>query len=537
MKPAAPPPSQVQPATGFTRRDALLAVSAISLVPGLSLAQTAPTTTATPASSDAAAMRVIKIRAEKIPQRLGTPEQPETTMFRLIETGPEGEKPENPKPENPKPANPASAASPQFPVFRGREGEAFALEIENRLDQPTAFHLRGSRGPNAEDGIPGLTTAPLAPGAKLLLSVSARQTGTFILAPALAGHVAEQNARGLHAAVIVEEKPAPATAQPAFDHDLVLALSDWRLDDTGGMVTDFGALKDAARIGRLGNKLVANGAAAPGAMVVRPGARLRIRMVNVSNARVVPLKVSGFAAEVYSIDSTPCQPFDPLKRTVILAPASRIEMVLQAPTEVGKAGAIEAKIGNGIPIFVYRTEGEPLPARGKLAALPDPGLPPAIRLQDAVRVEVAITGGIGADPAEAEPAALEKRFPDPKRVFSISSGAQSTGGQNSTAGQNSGIPAGFSGRPVASLRRGRVLVMALHNRTAWPQVIAVHGHAFRLLHPFDDGWEPYFLDTLYLAPNTTARIALIADNLGKWAIRSTIAEHFASGVATWFEVT
>ena len=81
-----------------------------------------------------------------------------------------------------------------------------------------------------------------------------------------------------------------------------------------------------------------------------------------------------------------------------------------------------------------------------------------------------------------------------------------------------------------------MLVLALTNKTAWPQVIAVHGHAFRLLHPFDDGWEPYFLDTLYLVPGTTARIALIAQTPGKWAIRSVIAEHLATGVSTWFEV-
>jgi FtsP/CotA-like multicopper oxidase with cupredoxin domain len=256
-------------------------------------------------------------------------------------------------------------------------------------------------------------------------------------------------------------------------------------------------------------------------MNIRPGARLRIRMVNVSNARVIPLKVSGFSAEVYSIDSTPCQPFDPLKRTVIIAPASRIEMALQAPYEADKDGAIEVKLGQGIPIFTYRTAGDPLPAKLKLAALPDPGLPPAIRLQDAMRVDLAITGGVGPDQAESETAALDRRFPDPRRIFTL----------------NGGALGGFAGKPLVSLRRDKVLVLALMNKTSWPQVIALHGHAFRLLHPFDDGWEPYFLDTLYLAPNTTARIALIASNPGKWAVRSTIAEHFATGVSTWFEVT
>ena len=36
------------------------------------------------------------------------------------------------------------------------------------------------------------------------------------------------------------------------------------------------------------------------------------------------------------------------------------------------------------------------------------------------------------------------------------------------------------------------------NRTAFIQPFHVHGHSFRLLHPLDDGWEPYFLDTVQI---------------------------------------
>ncbi|KAF0231093.1 MAG: multicopper oxidase type [Beijerinckiaceae bacterium] len=503
MPPANPPGS-----AGFvtTRRAALMAVSAVLLAPLPAFGQprAAPAAGTKGAGKPAqpspiVPARTVRLRAEALRKRLGSPEQPESTLFRLVELAADGK--------------PIESA---FTVLRGKEGEPFALEIENALARPTAFHLRGLRGLNAFDGVPGLTSQPIAPGSKATIVVPASQTGTFILSPCLPDMIAEQNARGLHGVVIVEEKNPPP-----FDHDLVLAVSDWRLDDKGVLAEDFLDRRDSTRVGRLGNTLAANAGPAPGTMTVRPGARLRIRMVNVSNARVIPLKVSGFTAEVYSIDSTPCQPFDPLKRTVILAPASRIEMVLQAPPEAGKDGAIEAKVAAGIPIFSYKTAGEPLPAKDKLAALPDPGLPPAIRLQDATRIDLTITGGIGLQPAEAELPALTARFPDARAIFRI----------------NDGRNAGFAGKPVASLKRGKVLVMALMNRTSWPQVLAVHGHAFRLLHPFDDGWEPYFLDTLYLVPNATARIALIADNPGKWAIRSTIAEHFATGVSTWFEVT
>lgn len=410
-----------------------------------------------------------------------------------------------------------------FPVLRTRAGAPFEIEIENALAEPLALHLRGMRGPNASDGVPGLTQAPLAPGGKQVLTFPGTQAGTFILQPSLPARTAEHNARGLFAVVIVEEEKADASL---YDHDLVLAFSDWRLDDKGVLEGDFLSLPDAARLGRLGNRLAVNSAPAPARMTVRPGARIRMRMVNLANARVIPLKVAGYPAQVFAIDSTPCQPFDPLKRTVIMAPATRIELVLQAPQEAGVEGAIQARIGDGIPLYVFRTEGTPIPPRGALAALPDPDLPPAIRLQDATRTALVIEGGIGMEPKEAEPEALKKRFANPAQVFTLSS-----------PGSGAEMPGGFERRPLARLKKGGVFVCTVENRTAWPQVIGVHGHVFRLLHPYDDGWEPYFLDTLYMAPRTKAILALIADNPGKWAIRATIAEHYGTGVATWFEVS
>jgi FtsP/CotA-like multicopper oxidase with cupredoxin domain len=65
----------------------------------------------------------------------------------------------------------------------------------------------------------------------------------------------------------------------------------------------------------------------------------------------------------------------------------------------------------------------------------------------------------------------------------------------------------------------------------------VHGHAFRLLHVADDGWEPYWLDTLQVPEGRTLPLAFVAGNPGKWAISSTVLERFDTGLWTWFEVT
>ena len=67
---------------------------------------------------------------------------------------------------------------------------------------------------------------------------------------------------------------------------------------------------------------------------------------------------------------------------------------------------------------------------------------------------------------------------------------------------------------------------------------AVHARGvFRLLHALDDGWEPYFLDTVLVPEDRTVRIAFVADTPGRWLLASTILERFDAGLWTWIEVT
>jgi FtsP/CotA-like multicopper oxidase with cupredoxin domain len=75
------------------------------------------------------------------------------------------------------------------------------------------------------------------------------------------------------------------------------------------------------------------------------------------------------------------------------------------------------------------------------------------------------------------------------------------------------------------------------NHTAFVQQMHVHGHAMRLLHDLDDGWEPYWRDAVLVPEGKTKHAAFVADNPGKWAIECLIAGRQATGMATWFQVT
>jgi FtsP/CotA-like multicopper oxidase with cupredoxin domain len=79
--------------------------------------------------------------------------------------------------------------------------------------------------------------------------------------------------------------------------------------------------------------------------------------------------------------------------------------------------------------------------------------------------------------------------------------------------------------------------MALDNRAAGVHIAHLHGHHFRLLDRLDDGWKPYWLDTIPVPPRQTARIAFVADNPGRWRIENRAIDGSAAQEnEAWFEV-
>ena len=52
----------------------------------------------------------------------------------------------------------------------------------------------------------------------------------------------------------------------------------------------------------------------------------------------------------------------------------------------------------------------------------------------------------------------------------------------------------------------------------------LHGHHFRLLDRLDDGWKPFWLDTLAVEPGQTQRIAFLAEYAGRYLIESVATD-------------
>jgi FtsP/CotA-like multicopper oxidase with cupredoxin domain len=397
------------------------------------------------------------------------------------------------------------------PVLRVKHGEEFSARFVNDTPAPLTLHWHGLRGPNAMDGVAGLTQPPVAPGSSFEYRFKAPDPGLVLIRPMVPGSSGEAAGRGLAGLLIVEEREPPKVAA-----DLALVLRDWRLEPSGALAP-FGAPMEAAIAGRLGNRLSLDGEEPPRRIEAAPGSHIRLRLANAANARALRIRFDDLKVFVAAVDGQPTDRFEPLRASLPFPPGTRYDLLVELAPEAGKSGRITALLGSGVPLAEITTIGSAAEAGAAPPAnlKPNPLLPPEIKLQNALRKDLAISGGATRGPS-GEPVFAG----DPRAIWKI----------NGAAG-------GVAGPPLFTAKRGQPVVLALHNQTGFPQPIHLHGHVCRLLHALDDGWEPYWLDTIQVAEGRTTRIAFVADNPGKWVIGSSVLERFDTGLWGWFEVT
>ena len=419
--------------------------------------------------------------------------------------------PLRPSPAQPTPVLSYDGALPG-PAIHARQGDELALALVNNISAPTSFHVAGMRLANELDGIPGLTGKALAPSAQALLRLPARDAGFFTFGPADPTTASEQCGRGLGGTLIVADPK-----DPEVEADVLLLLKDWQIEPTGAMNEDFANPAARAGSGRLGNVLTIGGLGESRTLSLAPGSRFRVRLANLCNARILPLKFDAMHPTLIGVSGQQSAAFTPLHGEMLLAPGGRFDLVCDIPRDpVASADArIRALIGSGFALLTVKiseeaARPEPLP---EIDWLSDNGLPAFIDLSHATRVDCEIKRIVDRADARALASA------DPARLWAM----------NGRSGD-------FAAPPLFSVKRGTPTVVALANKSDVPIVIKLNGHLARLLHPHDDGWVPYWVDVVLVAPGNTERLAFIADNPGRWLLGGRILEHLAGGQFGWFEV-
>ncbi|MDP6345229.1 MAG: multicopper oxidase family protein [Alphaproteobacteria bacterium] len=407
------------------------------------------------------------------------------------------------------------------PEIRLRQGDWLRVEVENDLSQETTVHWHGLRIPNAMDGVPGLTQAPIPPGGTFRYAFQVPDAGTYWYHPHVRG--SEQQGRGLYGPLIVEE-----TQPPPVDRDVTWVIDDWRLSDDGTISETFGNPMDLSHAGRIGNLATLNGRDSS-TFAVRAGERLRLRIINAANARIFALVFEGHRPWVIALDGQPTAPHPPADNRLVVPPAGRVDVIIDLE---GEPGGRYAVMDEAYPRRRYRfldlVYGEDAPLRDAwpdtVAALaPNPIAEP--KPAEAQQHDVVLAGGAmgGMRSAILDGRSMPIRdLARQGKVWAV----------NGIAAHDTVM------EPLFVFQRGRTQLLAIRNETAFPHPMHLHGHSFRLLTLNGRAvrGEPW-LDTVLLYPEDRVEVAFVADNPGDWLFHCHVLEHMQAGMSAVVRVT
>jgi FtsP/CotA-like multicopper oxidase with cupredoxin domain len=335
---------------------------------------------------------------------------------------------------------------------------------------------------------PLLARRPLAGGGVDNFELPLRHAGTFFCDLALLGDGQTAPSRGLPL-IVQEGKPVNV------DRDEVLLIEDWRIRPDGTVIAPGTDSKDTLPVHTINGRTSFD-------LSARMHERVRLRIINGCQRSVIAIKLEGLDVRVMAVDGQPSEPFQARNGAVVLAPGGRIDAFIDVAAAAGTETPILLHDGKEArPIGKIRVASEPPIRPAPLPAappLPSNGLPERLDLKNATRVDLPL-GGPSGDWV---------------------------------------LPAKFiaTAPPAFRVKGGRTVVLALPNRAAMATVFHLHGHHFRLLDRLDDGWKPFWLDTLAIEPGQTQRIAFAAEYAGRYLIESVATDWAAPRLVRWYAV-
>jgi FtsP/CotA-like multicopper oxidase with cupredoxin domain len=383
------------------------------------------------------------------------------------------------------------AGGPETPVWmlaapelRFRRGDNLQVEFANDLTVPVGLDWRGIDGVPAIELLIGRRMLAAAGWEKVRIPL--RHAGTFLCDMSVLANQNALPARG-QPVVVAESEPV------SVDRDEVLLVEEWRLRADGTAAVPGTDANETTVSYTLNGKPSVDVSA-------RSNERLRLRFINGSRRTVIALRLESVDVTVMAIDSQPAEPFLARNGALVLAPGSRVDAFVDVTAPPGSNLKILLHEGRQARTIGYVIVSRDPPARA--APLPPPpplpsnGLPARLDLKNALRADLALNGS------------------EWTVIASLAASPQ----------------------PAFRAKAGRIVVLALTNRAEVTTVFRLHGHHFRLLDRLDDGWKPYWLDTLAIEPGQTQRIAFAAEHAGHWLMESVATDWAAPRFVRWYAV-
>ncbi len=405
------------------------------------------------------------------------------------------------------------------PEIRVKEGERLRIVVENKTPEGTTVHWHGVPVPNAVDGVPGLTQAPITPGESFTYEFEADPAGSYIYH----SHFGLQIDRGLIGPLVIEEK----TPHVTYDRDYVLVLDDYLAGDPQSLSSTSarrGMMGDGQEGGRrrwwgggrqgggmmggmmdmerqmpsyqgllIGGKLPTD----PRVFETRSGERIRLRFINPSGASTLRAAIGGHRMTVTHCDGRPVEPVT--VDSLILGAAERYDVIVEASNP-------------GVwPIMIATTQNNVPPGRAVLrytdaaASTLRDGMPEGFRggrqlyYQDLQSLETLPQG-------------------KPDRVFDL----MLRGGMMGSAWTINGQV--YPDADPLIIHQGEHIRFRMRNRSMMVHPMHLHGHFFRLGNALKD-------TVLVQGHMGRAEFDFVADNPGRWFFHCHNIYHMEAGMA------
>ncbi|MDD2883238.1 MAG: multicopper oxidase family protein [Rhodoferax sp.] len=224
------------------------------------------------------------------------------------------------------------------PLIEVMEGDTVEIEFINDLPQPSTIHWHGLPVPSDQDGNPH--DAVVAGGRRLYrFTLPLDCAGTYWYHPHPHGFTAEQVSRGLAGLFIVRAKNDPLASIP----ERHVVFSDIKLNSDGRIADN--DMNDVMN-GREGQFVLVNAQFQP-VMSFDARGRERWRIWNANSARYLRLNLPGAVFTLVGTDGGLLQSPVTGMTELLLAPAERVEVIVDAPANGGIVSLVTEPVERG----------------------------------------------------------------------------------------------------------------------------------------------------------------------------------------------
>jgi FtsP/CotA-like multicopper oxidase with cupredoxin domain len=398
--------------------------------------------------------------------------------------------------------------------IRYKKGDIFRVQVANHLAEPTSLHWHGLILPNLQDGVPGVTQAPLEPGALMYYEFPLVQAGTYWYH----SHFGLQEQEGLAGPLIIDDPDE----MRAYDHDVTLFLSDVLTGSPVDMMKGLqsgsvemnvskpyllpGETKFNIDVPYAGYLLNGRSNDDPWSYPAAVGDRLRLRVINASTSSNFRLMIDGLPLTVIASDGEDLEPVE--VDNLMLSTAERYDLLVTIP-EAGNFTVHAAALGDDKQVVgVIHTKDRKPEANRARAVFTN-------KILTLAQMKASQNSTLPKGPSRVLETKLSGNM---EKYFWLI---------NDVAYPEPYAPEGAQNIPF-EVGYGEVVRIDIINPTPMVHPMHLHGHVFRVLGA---GARSPRKDTVAVMPKSKLSIEFYANNPGKWFWHCHNLYHLASGMA------